>query len=113
LDLWGGVLAEDLPAGTVEVKIFSTLGALSDVEEILDDTGLSTGEFRAVLTSLSTGTADITASVGGNFISDFDETLDPPDLVDRVLNVEFVEQPAKAADRKPADSREPLGIAKG
>lgn len=110
LDLWGGNLAEDLPAGTVEVEIVSSFGTVSEVEEILDDTGLSTGVFRAALTSLSPGEADVTASIGGTFISDFDDTLDPPDLVKRVLTVEFVEQPAKAADRKPADSREPLGV---
>jgi hypothetical protein len=79
------------------------------VEEVLDAAGASTGDFRATLTSISRGTARLTASVADIFISDFDETLDPPDLVDRVLTVRFVD--AAPADVKPSDSKEPLGIA--
>jgi len=111
LDVYGGRLAEDLPPGIIDVKAFTTFGTLSSVQEVLDETGTSTGDFRATLTSNIRGEAQLTASVANIFISDFDDGLDPPDLVTRKLAVRFVDDPTKAADAKPTDSGEPLGIA--
>jgi hypothetical protein len=109
IDINGNKLADDLPPGVVEVKIFTTFGTLSSVEEILDDSGVSTGEFRAVLTSRVVGIAEVTATVADRYVSDFDTTLNPPDYVPRTLELSFVE--ARPADTKPQDTREPLGIA--
>ena len=111
LNIYGTKLAEDLPPGVIDVDAFTNFGTLSSVEEVVDATGTSTGEFRATVTSTNKGTALLTASVANIFISDFDENLDPPDLVTRSLAVKFVDDPSKVSDGKPADSKEPLGIA--
>lgn len=111
IDINGNTLANDLPPGVIDVQAFTTFGVLSPVEEILDAYGVSTGEFRANLTSDNVGTAIVTASVAGRFISDFDLNLSPPDYVTRELSLSFTE--AQPADIKPKDSREPLGIAGG
>jgi hypothetical protein len=108
-DTNGNRLADDLPPGILDVKSFTTFGTLSDVEEILDAYGISTGEFRATLTSRTVGQADVTATVADRYIADFDTTLDTPDYVTRKLALSFVD--ALPADVKPQDSREPLGVA--
>jgi len=109
IDINGNRLADDLPPGVVEVKVFTTFGTLSVVEEILDDSGVSTGEFRATLTSRIIGTAEVTATVADQYVSNFDTTLNPPDYVPRTLELSFVD--ARPADTKPQDTMEPLGIA--
>jgi hypothetical protein len=108
-DTNGNRLADDLPPGILDVKSFTTFGTLSDVEEILDVYGISTGEFRATLTSRIVGQADVTATVADRYIADFDTTLETPDYVTRKLALSFVD--ALPADVKPRDSREPLGAA--
>jgi len=109
MDINGNRLADDLPPGVIDVKAFTTFGTLSAVEEILDAQGVSTGEFRATLTSRIIGTAEVTATVADRYISDFDTALNPPDYVTRQLTLSFVE--SRPADTMPQDSREPLGIA--
>jgi hypothetical protein len=109
IDINGNRLADDLPPGMVAVKVFTTFGTLSTVEEVLDGSGVSTGEFRAILNSRTIGTAKVTATVADRHISDFDTSLNPPDYVPRTLTLSFIE--AHPADTRPQDSREPLGIA--
>jgi hypothetical protein len=111
MDINGNMLADDLPPGVVEVEAFTTFGSLSPVVEVVDAYGASTGEFRANLTSLAAGPAAVTASVAGLFVSDFDQTLSPPDYVARKLDLLFT--PARPVDTKPRDSGEPLGISRG
>lgn len=109
MDINGSRLADDLPAGVVDVKAFTTFGTLSGVTEILDAYGVSTGEFRATLTSRTIGSADVTATVAGRYISDFSTALNPPDYVPRELALSFVE--SRPAETLPQDTREPLGAA--
>ncbi len=109
IDINGNRLADDLPAGLVDIKAFTTFGTLSAVEEVLDESGVSTGEFRATLTSRTVGNASVTATVADRYISDFDTTLDTPDYVPRELALSFIE--SKPADTAPQDSRESLGVA--
>ena len=108
IDIYGNKLADDLPPGVVAIQVFTTLGTLSTVEEVLDDLGVSTGVFRTVLTSRDAGVAQVTATVGGRYVSDFDATLDVPDLVPRALSLTFI---SDRASRQPTDSTEPLGAA--
>lgn len=112
-DIYGNKLADDVPSGTTEAKIFTTFGTLSSVTEELDDDGVPTGEYTATLTSSETGIALVSGSVAGIFVSDFDEALDPPDLVKRQLAVRFIKPASKRPD-KPEDSGtvESLGIAR-
>ena len=112
-DIYGNKLGEDVPAGTIDAKLFTTFGTLSSVTEELDDDGVPTGEYTANLTSADTGVALVSGSVADIFVSDFDDTLDPPDLVKRQLAVRFVKPASKRPD-KPEDSgtTEPLGIAR-
>jgi hypothetical protein len=108
IDINGNRLADDLPLGVVSVKAFTTFGIMSNVTEILDDFGISTGEFIVVLTSNVIGEAEITATVADRYISDFDTTLTTPNYVTRKLVLSFVNS---ISDTLPRDSREPLGVA--
>jgi len=109
MDINGSRLASDLPPGIMDVKAFTTFGELLPVTEIIDAYGTSTGEFQTLLTSNTAGGAQVTASVAGIFISNFDTTLATPNYVARKLSLAFVD--SRPADKKPQDSTEPLGIA--
>lgn len=109
IDINGNRLADDLPPGVVDVQAFTTFGTLSGVTEIMDAYGVSTGEFQATLTSMKTGVAEVTATVAGQYVSDFDTTLNPPNYAARKLTLTFVD--SRPADTMPQDSREPLGAA--
>jgi hypothetical protein len=109
VDINGNRLADDLPPGVVDVGASTTFGTLSDVVEILDAYGVSTGEFRATLASGVVGVAEVTATVAGRPVADFDATLATPDYVVRKLTLSFVE--SRPVDMLPRDSREPLGTA--
>jgi hypothetical protein len=125
IDIYGAKLSEGLPTGTIDVKAFTDFGTISSVQEGTDDDGLSSGIFSVTLTSDIIGEANVTASVADTFISDFDETLDPPDLVTRQLELSFTAHPRGSApggpsggaagttegvsDVKSQDSVEPLG----
>lgn len=113
IDIYGNKLGDDVPPGTIDAEIFTTFGTLSTVTEELDANGVPTGEYTAILTSSETGPALVSGSVADIFVSDFDETLDPPDLVKRQLAVRFVEPSTKRPDRpEDAGTTEPLGIAR-
>jgi len=112
VDIYGNNLADDVPAGTIEAVIASTFGSVSAVEEILDDDGVPTGEYVARITSSVTGSGQISASVADIDVADFDDTLDPPALVKRELDIEFVLPTSKRAGKPEDGSTEPLGIAR-
>lgn len=117
IDINGNRLADDLPPGIIDVKAFTTFGSLTDVEEILDDSGVSTGEFRTTLSSNQVGIAEVTATVADRYISDFDTNLNPPNYVQRKLSLSFISSrpidtiiSSRPIDTISQDSREPLGI---
>jgi len=123
LDHSGNSINETVPEGMVDAEIFTTFGNVGEVEEVVGDDGLPTGEYKATLTSAEAGMAEVTGSVAGIFVSDFDETpLDrtppePPVLVPRSLEIRFVEPPEQRRKHpeelgEGAGSAEPLGIAK-
>lgn len=117
IDIYGNSLSDDVPAGTIDAKIFSSFGVVGNVKEILDEDGIPTGEYKAILTSSIVGAGEITASIADNFISHFvdnyETTQQAPDLINKSVLFEFVEEPKK--QKRPeytgAGSVEPIGIA--
>jgi hypothetical protein len=71
IDNNGGKLSKGLPAGTIDVKIFATGGTLSSVTDVIDEYGATTGDFTATLIHDDPLTIEVTATVGGVYISDF------------------------------------------
>ncbi len=105
LDKNGGRLAVGLPAGTIDVDIQTTAGFLSPVTEVVDAYGAPTGDFIASLTNHMPLMSDVTATVDGYYISDFDGY----NLIPRVVEVQFVDPSyLKRGDDK--GSVEPLGV---
>lgn len=101
----GSALAADLPAGVIDVNINVSGGTISEPVEILDAYGITTGEFRAELTSNIPIIINITADVAGRNFSDFDGST----LVDRVVTVEFVDEVDFSTTVSGEVSQKPLG----
>ncbi len=99
----GFIMAADFPPNTFEVTIQVSSGTLSQVTEILDEDGETTGQFSATLRSNIPGAIDITASVCNNIISDFDGST----LSTRIVRVEYMIP--EEARRRGYDIKEPLG----
>ena len=106
-DRSGDRLGKGLPPGLVTAEAFTSAGNISSTVEVLDSNGAVNGDFAAVLNSDIPLKANITASVLGRFISDFNGSV----LVPRVVQVEFVEPSELARRRTVSDtSPEPLGV---
>ena len=101
LDRSGANLGDALPPGILDVQATTTNGVLSPISEELDEFSISNGIFTTSVVMYQPGIANINASVGGIFISDFDgSTLQP-----RTLQLQFVTPEAI----KVPEVTEPLG----
>ena len=106
-DRSGDRLGKGLPPGLVTAEALTTAGNISSTVEVLDSNGAVNGDFAAVLNSNIPLKANITATILGRFISDFNGSV----LVPRVVEVEFVEPFEMARRRGITDtSAEPLGV---
>jgi len=108
LDKNGGRLSLGLPPGTIDVNIETDSGELSNITEVLDAYGATTGEFIATITNDQSVTSSLMATIDGYYISIFDGY----DLNPKVLEIEFVESFGSGISRSEGSS-EPLGVGNG
>lgn len=106
------IAAFGLPSGTMTIEATHSSGQLSDFVEIFDSEGQPTGTFEALLTSIQPGKIQLTATICGKELVEFNGTT----LETRVLSVEFV-LPEAQVGRDTAItgevSNEPLGKSSG
>jgi hypothetical protein len=103
IDLQGGLMGLGLPAGTLNAEIAADGGTISATTEVLDEYGAPTGEYMATLTSDIPAVINISASLDGYEVSDFDGY----NFLTRYVTVEFVEP---STLRRRIDMTEPLGV---
>jgi hypothetical protein len=104
LDRNSSKLALGLPPGIFDVAINTNAGIISSTSEVLDDYGATTGEFIATLDSLYPITANISATIDGYDLVEFDGYA----LNTRYIVAQFITSTYQKG-RDPGASIEPLG----